>query len=94
MLQESKEVRRGATGEQSSVSAGLDGGHVTGQDARGLVADPENPAMKRNQIPARNPRLDLGGAESRRAQFLTSHNTVRARRNCGDLFLDCPALWS
>ncbi|HKG36579.1 MAG TPA: hypothetical protein VKA89_09095, partial [Solirubrobacterales bacterium] len=93
-LQEPEEVRRGAAGEQRSVTAGFNRRHVTRQDARRLVADPENTAMNADQGSTSHTSLNRGPRQPGTRKLLACDDTVRARCEVGKNLVDCPVLRS
>ncbi len=87
-------MRSGSPGEERSVAAGFDRGHVAGFEARGCVAHPEHTSMNGDQTAAVYSRLDFGARHPGGQELAASHDTVCPGRQLSKDFLDCPALGS
>lgn len=65
------------SGQQSSFAASLDGRQITRFQARCRVADPENPAMQRDQGAGGQSLLDLVSRHPGVKQLLSGRDAVR-----------------
>jgi hypothetical protein len=91
-LEEPEQLTGRPPAQERSLAARVDGGEVTGLDARGRVADAIDAAVLSHERPRAKARIDLIRGHARAQQLRPGHHPVRRRRKPPENLLHCPAL--